>query len=210
MNKRLLTKLSGLILVLTLAFGLPGLVAKQADLAPVHVDALIPANKHANLDKTIATLLTRYHYRQDQLDDDLSTLILDAYLEALDFNRSYFLAEDIAIFKHYRLTLDDDLLTGNLSPAFEIFNVYQQRLAERTERIQEQLTQKISFGIDESLKLDRRDAPWAISRTELDELWRKRLKNELLTLMLAGKVQTVAKETVEKRYTGRLRRPTHS
>ena len=208
MNYRLLLKLGVLVPILLL--GLAVAVAKQAALTTVNITDLAPASKHTNLDMTIANLLTHYHYRQEQLDDALSATILDTYIQALDFNRSYFLASDIASFKKYRSDLDNHLLNGNLSPAFEIFNVYQQRVAERTARIQKQLDQDIDFRIDESLELDRRNAAWMSSQAELDELWRKRLKNELLTLMLAGKDLAGAKETLKKRYEGRLRRTAQS
>jgi carboxyl-terminal processing protease len=203
-----LTKLGGLAL-LTLALVWQGSWALQTDAAVTGaVTQLSPTASHQDLDKAIAHLLTRYHYKQSKLDDELSEIILDNYIESLDFNRSYFLASDIDNFKKYRLSLDDYLRSGNLRPAYTIFNVYRQRLAERTERILGQLHQEIDFMVDESLDLDRSEAPWAKSRAELDELWRRRLKNELLTLMLAGKDLNGARETLEKRYQ-RLRRRTN-
>ena len=97
-------------------------------------------------------MLSHYHYRQGKVDDALSVAISDAYLEALDFNRSYYLASDIAdLSKKHRLSLDDNLLAGNLQPAYEMFNIFQRRLAERTARIMEQLRQDVDFNVDESL-----------------------------------------------------------
>ncbi|MCB1808285.1 MAG: carboxy terminal-processing peptidase [Candidatus Competibacteraceae bacterium] len=172
-----------------------------APVAPIH-----PTSDHVQLDKTIANLLSYYHYRQAQLNDEQSSAILDAYVNALDPNRSFLLANDIKSFEKYRSRLDDYLQDGNLEPAYEIFNVYLRRLAERTTRLQTQLNRDINFNVNETLELDRKDQPWAKSKTELDDYWRKRLKNELLQLMLAGKELDAAKDTLRTRYEGRLRR----
>ena len=106
-----------LLLVLLLLSSLPGVNAKTAsdDVAP-----LAPAAQLNALDRTIANLLSQHHYRQSKLDDRLSSLILNTYLDDLDANHAYFLASDIAAFEKYRSTLDDALKNGNLQPAYEI------------------------------------------------------------------------------------------
>lgn len=192
--------------ILLLVLATPGAMATSTESLPPVITQLAPAAKHHHLDQAIVRLLSRYHYRQGKLDDAMSSTILGTYLKALDFNRSYFLASDIATFnRKYRFTLDNYLLSGNLQPAYEIFNVYQRRLAERTDRVLDQLDQNIDFSIDETLELDREKASWAVSRTELDEIWRKRIKNELLLLMLTGEDLDAARATLKKRYQGRLR-----
>jgi len=196
-----------LLLLLSLPLALSPASASQAEPATPTITQLAPAAKHANLDKTISRLLTHYHYRQSKLNNALAAAILDGYLEALDHNRSYFLASDIANFKRkYRFTLDNHLQAGNLWPAYDIINVYRRRLAERTESILEQLKQKVDFDRDEFFELDREDAAWATTSQELDEIWRKRLKHELLTLMLTGKTLDEARTTLTKRYERQLRR----
>jgi carboxyl-terminal processing protease len=198
-------------LALISVFGLSWTFAKTADpVAEIPVKALAPSAGHASLDQTIAKLLSQHHYRQSKLDDRLSALILYTYLDDLDFGRVYFLAGDIADFERYRGTLDDALKGGNLQPAFDMFNVYLRRLAERTAHIQALLRQEFRFGVDESLNVDRKDAPWAKTSAELDEIWRKRLKHEMLTLMLSGKDQAAARELLVKRYDNRLRQALQS
>ncbi len=190
-----------LLLVLLLLSSLPGVNAKTAtdDVAP-----LAPAAQLNTLDRTIANLLSQHHYRQSKLDDRLSSLILNTYLDDLDANHAYFLASDIAAFEKYRSTLDDALKNGNLQPAYEIFNVYLQRLSERSERIQALLGQDFRFDRDETLNVDRKNAPWAKNTAELDEFWRKRLKHEMLTLIVSGKEPAAARELLRKRYENRL------
>ena len=190
-----------LVAILVMTFG-PA-VAKRT---PPVLTRITPAPEHIDLDRTITNLLSIYHYRRTKPDDRQSGAILDAYLAALDFNRSFLLASDLREFDKYRDQLDDYLLNGYLEPAYEIFNVYLKRLAERTARIQERLDQPFDFHLDEAFELDREEAPWARSQAELDEIWRKRLKNELLLLTLAGKELDEARETLKTRYEGRLRR----
>ncbi len=197
---------------LILALSLAGALAKPGDPGGdvTDIKPLAPASRHSSLDRTIAKLLSEHHYRQSKLDDRLSALVLTMYLDELDFSRSYFLASDIASFEKYRDTLDDALKQGNLQPAYDIFNVYLRRLAERTARIQTLLQQDVRFDVDESLNVDRKDAPWARTPAELEEIWRKRLKHEILTLMLSGKDRAAARELLVKRYDNRLRQALQS
>ncbi|HRC71704.1 MAG TPA: carboxy terminal-processing peptidase [Candidatus Competibacter sp.] len=208
-NLRTLKFLAPLTLALTVS--LSWTFAKTADpVADAPVKALAPTSQLTSLDQTISKLLSQYHYRQSKLDDHLSSLILSMYLDDLDFSRVYFLASDIAVFERYRNALDDALKNGNLQPAYEIFNAYLRRLQERTAHVQTLLKQEFRFDLDESLEVDRKDAPWAKTPAELDEIWRKRLKHELLTLMLSGKDQAAARELLSKRYDNRLRQALQS
>ena len=204
--------LKSILTILAILMALPCAGARESDFARSGaINGLVPAPKHENLDQAITSLLNHYHYRRSSLDNTMSADILDAYLDALDFNRSYFLAEDIAAFERkYRFKLDDYLRAGNLQPAYEIFNIYQRRLVERIARIKVQLGRPINFDLDESVALNRKDAPWARDRVALDEIWRKRLKNELLQLMLAGKTRADALATLQRRYDSRLRRTAQS
>ncbi|MGF1528547.1 MAG: carboxy terminal-processing peptidase [Candidatus Competibacterales bacterium] len=212
MHKKLLFCLRwGLALgagALVIALGVARAIEGEAPISVVEIDS---SDRYRNLDQTIAGLLTHYHYRQTELDDRLSAVILDSYLEALDPNRGFFLREDVDQFQRkYRFSLDNHLQAGNLRPAFEIYNVYLRRLAERTARTKLQLQRPFNFELDESYDLDRKQAPWVESRQELDEVWRKRLKNELLVLMLGGKSEAEARDTLVRRYESRLKRSAQS
>lgn len=202
-------RILGLVLALAISGWSWGLA--KADDPPVSVPAqLAPTSQQASLDQTISRLLSQYHYRQSKIDDRLSSLILDMYLDDLDFGRAYFLASDIASFERYRTTLDDALKSGNLQPAYEIFNTYLRRLEERNVYAQNLLKQAFDFSVNESLDVDRKNAPWPQTPAELDEIWRKRLKHEMLTLMLSGKDQAAARELLVKRYDNRLRQAQQS
>ncbi len=154
----------------------------------------------------VATLVTqllsnsRYHYHPQPLDDALSERIYDRYLEALDRDRMYLLASDVERFASLRTGFDDALRDRNLQPAFDMFNVYVQRVSERTKFVRDYLKTDIDLATDETWDYDRKNAPYAKDAEELDALWKKRVKNDVLRLKLAGKEMAAIRETLDKRY----------
>ena len=149
------------------------------------------------------------HYQKQRLDDDLSSKIFDLYIESMDGTRSYLLKSDIAEFEKYRLKLDDGLIKGNLDAPFFMYNRLQQRITERLSFLLKQLPEKAKkydFSKDEKLSLDRKNADWSETQEELDDLWRKRLKNSILNLRLADKEDKDIYELLAKRYQNQLNR----
>jgi carboxyl-terminal processing protease len=159
-----------------------------------------PTERHAKVARLVSSMFERSHYRQAPVNDPVSSLVLDRYLESIDGSRSYFLASDIQEFEKYRYELDDAITTGRLEPAFEIFNRFQARNRERMAYAIKLLETEPDFNIDESFEFDREHAPWPVSRAELDELWRKRVKNDALSLMLADKTWADTRDVLRKRY----------
>ena len=105
--------------------------------------------------------------------------------------------------------MDDALRRGDLDPAFEIFNLYHQRVIDRFERVITTLESgidKFDFTIDEELIIDREKIDWAARPQELDELWRKRLKDAVLNLKLTDKEPEKIQELLVKRFKSRLAR----
>jgi carboxyl-terminal processing protease len=140
------------------------------------------------------------------VDDDLSSQVLDRYIEALDNNRMYFLESDVAAFEQYRFLLDDMVRSEPLNPVFDMFEVYRTRVRERLEFALTQLESEPDFSIDEDYQFDREEIPWATSTDDLDELWRKRVKNDALSLALADQNWEEIQEKLDKRYSRFLKR----
>lgn len=161
---------------------------------------LAPMPEHQKSDLLMMTLLSRYHYKKPAINDSLSSAIYNNYLAALDYNRSYFLQSDIDEFEKYRDELDDDLKLGRLKPAYDIFNRFIQRLDERQQFIHKALEKEFDYSADEYYEIDRKNAPWAKSSADLDEIWRKRLKNEALNDKLDKKEWKSTSERLNKRY----------
>jgi carboxyl-terminal processing protease len=168
--------------------------------APAASAVLAPTEQENYVARRVADIVAREHYRRAPLDDHLSSLILDRYLDAIDGGRSYFYASDIAEFEKYRYELDDAIKSGDVEPAFVIFRRYQQRSRERMAYAIELLNKKPDFDIDESFNFDREKEPWPANAAEMNELWRKRVKNDALSLVIAGKQWSEAADTLRKRY----------
>jgi carboxyl-terminal processing protease len=165
-----------------------------------------PTERQRRVLRLVAEVTGRQHYRQAVLDDKLSSLIFERYLESLDGNRSYLLASDVAEFEKYRYELDDDIKSSDLGPAFEMFARLQQRNRERITYAIKLLDTEPDFTLDESYRFDRSKDAWASSQAELDELWRQRVKNDSLSLILAGKDWPDAQDVLRKRYERVLKR----
>ncbi|WP_456379296.1 carboxy terminal-processing peptidase [Thiolapillus sp.] len=183
--------------------------AAPAVVKEVSPDTLVPDSVQRQTALIVNRVLKKYHYRKVVLDDALSSRILDRYLKALDPNKSFFTQQDINAFEKYRHRLDDAIADGKLGPAFEIFRKYRQRVDQRLD-LALSLLEKNSFDFtrDETYRFDREDAPWAQDEAAIRELWRKRMKNDILGLRLAGKDEKKIRETLEKRYKT-LRRRIH-
>ena len=175
--------------------------------AIVSIDELRASDQQRQTALIITQVMEKFHYRKPRLNDDLSAAVYERYLKALDANRSFFTAEDIARFERYRTQLDDSLRTGKLEPAFLIFRRFRALVEKRVAYAQELLqANTFDFEIDEFYQFDRSEADWMPNAAALDDLWRQRVKNDILALRLAGKDEAQITETLTKRYQGILRR----
>jgi carboxyl-terminal processing protease len=190
--------------IITLFFLLAGSLAASVD---VEKALELEPNMDQRYASSIATrFLTNYHYKRTRLDDDLSSEIYDAYLNLLDPNRIYFLQADIDAFERYRHLMDDSLRHSDLVSAYEIFNLYTDRVLDRVEYSRKRAQEPFDFTIDEDYQYDREDEAWAKNQQELDELWRLRVKNDYLRLKLTDKEPEKIVETLLERYDNLERR----
>ncbi len=157
-------------------------------------------SNHITATRFVNQVLEQLHYKNQPLDDNFSDIIYHQYLKDLDYNKAFFLASDIAEFDEHRYMFDDDLLKGNIRFAFDIFNRYKHRSDQRFTSIYELISTGFDFSLDEDFYYDRETANWAESQKELDDYWRKRIKNEMLNLIVSGKEVDKAKELLKKRY----------
>lgn len=163
-------------------------------------NVILPNQSEAKIGVIVSEILSKYHYRKVPLNDSLSSVILDNYIEALDNNKLYFLASDIKNFEQYRHTLDDDLKSGNLVPAYFIFNVFKKKFEERNEYINKLLEKEFDYSIEEDYQANREDIPWPKDEQELNDAWRKTVKNQALSLKLSGKEWEESTKVLRDRY----------
>jgi carboxyl-terminal processing protease len=150
--------------------------------------------------------LTRFHYKPTPLDDAMSEQIFKRYLDSLDGDKLFFTQADIDKFSAYKDKLDDAIYDQDLAAPYAMFNIYQQRVADRVAYARSLLAKGFDFGVEETYQYDREKAPWAKQAAELDDLWRKRVKNDWLRLKLANKADKDIRETLDKRYANYLDR----
>ncbi|MCL7715032.1 carboxy terminal-processing peptidase [Stenotrophomonas mori] len=142
---------------------------------------------------------SRYAYRPRPLDAATSQDVFKRYLESLDSGKQFFTREDVDGFAGLAERTGAAIRGGELDPAFEVFAVYRQRVTERVAYARQLLRQEPDFAVEERFDYDRKDVPWA-DAPELDELWRKSVKNDWLRLKLAGKSAADIRKTLDKRY----------
>ena len=150
--------------------------------------------------------LSRFHYKPMPLDDAMSEKIFDGYVDGLDGDHLFFTRADIDTFAAARDKLDDAIFERDLNAPFTIFNLYQKRVGERLAYSRELLAKPFDFSKQETYEFERAKAPWAKDSAELDDLWRKRVKNDWLRLKLAGKADKDIRETLDKRYSNYMDR----
>jgi len=201
----------------SLGLSLSGLVTSGNVLAfekrpvPEELPILVPENQHATASKRITARFTRAHYKKVKIDDELSGQIFDRFIKQLDYARNVFLQSDIDSFEKNRFEFDTVLTRGKLALAYDIYNLNMQRRLERYEYALSLLSSDtdkspFDFTLDESYYFDREEAPWPASEAELNELWRLKVKSDVLNLTLTGKKWSKTKEVLTKRYNYAIKR----
>src|SRR6185369_13947081 len=192
------------LLVLVLAGS--GSTGAPAATSLLPAGAMAPTERQRLLARRIGTILEQAHYRRVAIDDKMSEDIYHHYIDSLDSQRSYLLASDIAEFDAYKNRFDDMVKSGDVEPAFLMYARFQQRNRERIKYATELLATEPDWTLQETFEFDREKTPWPTSVSELNELWRKRVKSDGLSLVLAGKSWSEAADTLKKRYERVLKR----
>jgi carboxyl-terminal processing protease len=165
------------------------------------IKVLHPDEKQIEVSRQVASLIANYNYKKVPIGDSLSRLIFDNYLKSLDDNRVYFFEKEVNEFKENRDLMDDQMVMGDLEPAYHMFNVYLERYVNRVQFMIAQLpTIPFDFTKNESLIYNREKLPFMQTQAEMDAYWLQRLKYDLLNLKLAGTDEAKSKETLKKRY----------
>ena len=163
--------------------------------------------QHKVASKRVTGLFTRAHYHRFDLDDGFSQQVFDRYLKQLDYRRNVMLQSDIDGFKAYSTQFDDMLKSGDLTAAYKMFDLVQQRRYDRFAYALSLLDKEIDFDVaGDSYQYDRDDAAWPKDEAEVNELWRQRVKYDALNLKLTGKNWDEIVKVLEKRYNNAIKR----
>ncbi len=167
---------------------------------------LFPEQRHEKIGELITQFIQNSHYMHISVDDELSSRVMDVYIESLDRNRMYLLESDVKYFDAYRHELDDIVKSKPLDPVFEVFEVYQTRVRERLKFALTQLETEPDYETEQEYVFDRSESPWASSSAELDEIWRQRVVNDALNLALEDESWEKIRDVLTSRYKGFLKR----
>ena len=197
----------GLAIALLALLSLPALSNTDDRTSTVEENKfLYPEQRHERIGELVAQFIQKSHYNQVAVDDELSSRVLDFYVESLDRNRMYLLAGDIEYFERYRYQLDDIVKSKPLDPVYEMFEVYQTRVRERLKFALAQLEVQPDFSSDAEYQFDRTEEPWAADSKILDAIWRDRVVSDALSLALEDEPWDKIQEILSKRYNGIIRR----
>ncbi|MBA3385403.1 MAG: carboxy terminal-processing peptidase [Chthoniobacterales bacterium] len=174
--------------------------------------AAAPVQAKSDLEQvevSVGRLLEEGHYTHQPLNDEISKKFLRTYLELLDFSHLFFTQQDVdALYAKYGTSIDDDVLLGNLKPAYEIYDLYQKRVDDRVAKVKELLKGPIDVKPDTTIELSRQKTEWPKNEAEADEMWRARIANELLQEKLSEHPIEPGPQLVARRYE-RLMRNVH-
>lgn len=150
--------------------------------------ALAPQPQYGRIARAVARALPRMHLEHRPVNDELASRALRLFLDTLDYDHTLFLASDIEEFEMQNSRLDDRLRDGDVSFAFEVFEIYRRRLDNRFQFIQALLEKGFDVEQAESYTWKRKTAPWAATEAEWDELWRLKIKNEYVGRVVADRL----------------------
>ena len=152
--------------------------------------------------KGIVERFVAIHYSQKPLDDTISKEIFKLYLNRLDPGHYYFLEKDIQEFQRYETRLDDMLRRGNIEFALDVFSRFKTRLQQRLQQLEGFLQQEFDFAKDGEWRIKRSEEPYPKDLKAAQEIWRLKIKFDLLTLKLGGTELEEAKNRMMKRVRG--------
>ncbi|MCH9693861.1 MAG: carboxy terminal-processing peptidase [Gammaproteobacteria bacterium] len=197
----------GLAIALLALLSLPALSSTPGNTSAIEDNQfLYPEARHETIGQIVTQFIQKSHYNQVAVDDELSSKVLDFYIEGLDRIRMYLLASDIEFFERYRFELDDIVKSKPLDPVYEMYEVFQTRMRERLKFALSQLENEPDYATDAEYQFDRTESPWAANAQELDDIWRQRVINDALALALEEEPWEKIQDVLTKRYTGFLKR----
>lgn len=183
-----------------------GLLAAALLVFDAAAATLQPDQSASVVAQLVARIFEQTHYNRRPVDDAVSRQFLQNYIDFLDYNHMILEKSDVDRFQAmYNDTLDDRIKEGDLTPAYEIFDRFLQRLEERAAMVKTLTASTFTFTTNETLLVDRREAPWPATPREALELWRLRIKYEILQEKLENAKPEDQVKTINTRYERLLR-----
>ena len=163
---------------------IPSIVECYADGTNVN-STLAPQPYYGKVAQEVVKRLEQKHVLRHAFDDEMSRRAWTNLVSNYDYSRMVFLKSDIERFSAMETKIDDAVRMGDVSFVYDMHNVFLKRIAERVDFVTNLLMKaEFDFSVDEDYRWRRKDAEWPATHTEQDEIWRKRIKNEMLSIIL--------------------------
>lgn len=125
-------------------------------------------------------IIKKWQYSPKEVDDIYSILVYDVFMDRMDFDRKYFLTDEIFVFDQWREKLDD--LIYDYEPEF--FNLYidtwKTRIGEIKYFLNNIKIDELNFNKNEFLEINPDKRDYFETKELLLEDWRKRFKFQIL------------------------------
>jgi carboxyl-terminal processing protease len=151
-----------------------------------------PQAYYGEIAKKVMRVLPSMHLLQFPVDEHLSRRAWTNFVNSFDPDHSYFLQDDIREFSVMETNLAIVIKSGDVSFAYQVHERFLQRMEERYIYVTNQLAKGFTFTENEMYTWKRKDEPWPATLAEQDELWRKRVKNEVLVTLIGREMDKAA------------------
>ncbi len=155
--------------------------------------------------KRVCAMVSRFHISGKPINDEISQKLMRRFIKQLDPQKLYFYKSDITNFEKQKNQLDDKLTVGDVKFAYECFELYLKRLQERMDYAQQLVDVDHDYTVDESIVVDAKELDFAKDQSEMNERWRKRVKYDMLNLVLDDKKTDEARKQLHKRYSNNIK-----
>lgn len=163
-------------------------------LLPVRADRIEPQENASRILSLLARTMPQVHISHEPISESVARRTLQNFLRALDHDRTIFLAEDVRKLRAKAAGLEEDLQEGNVDLAYEAFHLYKQRATDRAAYAKALLDEGFDVEVEESYVWRRKDAAWPETEAEWNELWRKKVKNEYLGILIGREIRELDAE----------------
>ena len=175
----------------------PAVTPGQANAPPAAVKA-------GTNDRYIAVAVRRQleneHFLRKPIDDEIARRWFSSFLEALDPMKVYFLQSDVDAFMQKRESLDDLVKKGDVTFAYDVLTRFLQRVDQRLPLVERLIQGTQDFTKDETIVIDRDETKWAKNEAEAEDIWRRRIKYDLLVQKMEKTTSEEAKDKLLRRY----------
>lgn len=199
---------SSALIATSLMWGSFSIAAKPSSEVEQSIVISAPTYNEQLINSAHSAILAQYHYDRLPIDNALSERIYTLYLKALDPQKTFFVQSDIDHFETYRFKFDDFVKRSKLEVPYEMYALLLERMDEQYALVSELLAEDYDFNVDRSIVVQRKNEAYPKDKAELRALWKDRLQNELINLMVTDEKLSLeeAKEKLQKRYITRSKR----